>query len=472
MAKKKKSNSPSSNKMKRREKSRKAVLESNLRYSAARQQQIQDRKDAVEQRLALIKRPEDALAVVGSGEFQPAQMPRHLRNISYCRKSADSNVPKEALPKFDELILYVNKYSDIFDSAEAQKYGKGLVEIFNHRKDWIRPLEGWKPKTHNAHRQFASLVRHLFAKYDVPHFMTSAWYGNNDQHRLWYIHIGSGKNIRTATNLPMPMTKKMAHWFLQAPSDFEIPAAFWWAQVIDMGGNERLVRSLLPTRLASMNSDRDFVLSVLRWFILHPMLDPVHHGPILDYIHNQKYVPSVVNPHYHGQAGAYTGMRTQPRIIPPQPNFSMKGRNPETLLKAVEGWHRQLGRQKTTGPDLFWNPSTIKPFAYEEGEGDSSKFYKTVELLSSRELREEGQAMKHCVASYARSCSQGYDTIWSFQRVDIEGTTRLLTLQVSSSSRTIVQARGKCNAKPTPRDVSILNRWATRGGPKFDKWAL
>ena len=71
-------------------------------------------------------------------------------------------------------------------------------------------------------RQFASLIRFLFAKYDdIPAFMDSAWNIHDGPyaaaHRRWYIHVGSGQNLRKC-DLPICYTNRMAHAFRRAPS--------------------------------------------------------------------------------------------------------------------------------------------------------------------------------------------------------------------------------------------------------------
>src|SRR5262249_9746258 len=110
--------------------------------------------------------------------------------------------------------------------------------------DWCKP-------SHNVGRQFRSLVRHMIARYDVPAFLDAAWLAGLTvdavQHQGWYKHIASGRNIRTAPDLPIPLTKKQAHHFLRAPDDFDIPSAFRWAVIVDLGGDERMVRSILGT---------------------------------------------------------------------------------------------------------------------------------------------------------------------------------------------------------------------------------
>jgi PcfJ-like protein len=238
--------------------------------------------------------------------------------------------------------------------------------------------------------------------------------------------------------------------------------AFRWAQVLDLCGDERLVWSILATRIATDFKHDEFWATVLRWLVAHPMLDGVHHGPMIDYLHDRKFVRSVPNPD-----AAIPG---RPLLIPPQPNLSMKGRDPETLLRSVAEWHRTLGRHKS-GKMIDWEPSGITPFRHEEGMDGSRKVYTITELLCSRDLNAEGRAMNHCVGTYADSCISGRVSIWSLKLSDAIGLeTRLLTLEVQNQNRQVVQARQRYNKLPSPKELSILQRWAGSGGPSPSKW--
>ena len=295
--------------------------------------------------------------------------------------------------------------------------------------------------------------------------MFTAWFeGLTAQgvlHQRWFIHVAQGQNIRTAAGLPVAITKKQAHHFLQAPDDFDIMSGFRWAQISDLGGSERLVRSVLTTRVATDFRNDEFWMSVFRWFIANPLLDSVHHAPMIDYLHDQRFVASVPNPNAH--------LPGRPRLLAPQPNLTMKGRNPATVLRAVADWHRRLGRSRSRKA-IAWAPSGMPAFRFEEGEGHNLRVYTIMELLSSGELEDEGRAMSHCVASYAGSCAAGHASIWVLKVVDaFDCETRLLTLEVWNASRQIVQARRKCNKEAGAKEVSILSRWASVGGPSVSK---
>jgi hypothetical protein len=375
-----------------------------------------------------------------------------------------SPIPPD-LDALRELLGFCRDETDLLTDQEAPRYAKALLALAAHHRDWIRPLGDWRSPSHNAGRQYHSLLRHMIAHYDVPTFLDSAWLeGLTPQavkYQGWYKHIGSGQNIRTAVDLPIPLTRKQAHHFLRAPEDFDIPAAFRWAVIIDLGGDERLVRSILGTRVGTSFEAEGFWESVFRFFAAHPMLDPARHGPIVDYLFHQKFQPSVPNPR-DGEPG-------QPALIPPQPNLSMKGRTVEALLQAVRHWHRSLARP--TGVIPSWRPSGFPPFTHDEGADAGGRRFEILELLTAEELIEEGREMHHCVASYAGSCASGRTSIWSLRKVlDTGRQARLATVEVSNNRRLIVQARRRGNDLPTQGELAILRRWGEASGLRLSYW--
>ena len=364
------------------------------------------------------------------------------------------------------LIVVCRDRADLLTGHDTDRYATALLALSAHAKRWVRRPEDWSPRSHNTARQFHELLLHLTSRYDVPSFLDPVWMEGLTPlgviHQRWYLHIGQGENIRTADDLPIPLTKKQAHLYLQAPTDFDAVSAFRWAQVVEMGGDERLVRSILATPIATNHAEDEFWITVFRWMIGQPMLDPTQHGPIIDYLYNQRFVSSVPNPD--------AALPGQPRLIPPQANLCMKGRTAEGLLQAVTGWHRALGR-KGAGPVTYWEPSGFSPFLLEEGKGETARTYTIREMLSSRDLDEEGRAMGHCVGSYARSCGTGRVSIWVLRVVDDAGReSRLLTLEVANDGREVVQARKKYNNMPEAKELAILRRWAAVGGPGLSRW--
>lgn len=348
------------------------------------------------------------------------------------------------------LLMYLEENSDILNE---HKYIKGIEAIANHHLSWVRPIEDWYVKRHNRSYQFKVLLRHLFAAYDIPDFMDCVWMTDNECHQNWYIHIGLGQNIRTAPDLPTLLTKKMAHHFLQTPKQYSVEEALRWGQVHALGGDRRLAEALRGTQVIKDFKHDDFWMNLFRFFIQNPMLDVSHVHPIVDYIWSQKFQERRV----------YVDIGVEEVVDPPQPNFSMNGRTPATLLRQVNDWHRELGRA-TSGGELQWGRSDIGEFLYRiMRKQKKSKIWQIRELLSTDELFDEGRRMNHCVGSYGHSCFKGIKSIWTMEsKEEDEKTQKLLTIEVLMENKRINQVRGKGNRLPTVGEMSVLNRWAAK----------
>lgn len=341
-----------------------------------------------------------------------------------------------------------------------------LAKIADFEDHWMRSIESWEPKSYNHKRQFSSLLRHLFVKYEMPHFMDSVWWAKSHaQNQLqWYVHLGRGENLRKAPDLPIMVTKKIAHHFMQAPEDYNCMQALRWGQVFSMGGNARLMNALLNTKLdedgTKLFINDEFWLSVVQWFIDNPMVDVAQIGPIIDYIHNQKFFRQDV---------IRNGIRI--KDPPAQPNFTMKGRSPETLYKAVEKWHNVLSKSKRGGGFSNWMPSG-EAWVREEGQGHSYRRWEIHELLDNVALQAEGKEMRHCVSSYAYSCISGRTRIWSLRCLTEDGVVDRLTIEVNQMDKQIVQARGKLNVTANDKQKRILNVWAVKMGYSFGRYVM
>ena len=369
-----------------------------------------------------------------------------------------------------EFLLHLERVSDlVFVSTtvagQSRFYLEGLIRLYERRKLWLRDLEGWRAESHNAHRQFASLARHLLARYDVPAFLDEAWLrGDRGAHRYrdWFVHIGRGHNIRTAKT-PYPMTKMIAHHFVHAPAGVSIEGALMYADIKALDGSGRLATAMMGTRLGQRveteSARRAFWLSVYRFFIANPMLDLRHAGPIVDFLNFQKFETREV----------VVGPGRVERRAPPQPNLTMARRTADSLLRQVDAWHGEL--RKARGHDTrFWRASGIAGLEMQTGPRDRPDLrvtWRMRELLSGADLVEEGRRLRHCVASYADSCARGACSIWSLERGRgaEEGAERLLTVEVDKNN-TVVQARGLANRWPSEQELNVLNEWMRTAGLK------
>lgn len=169
---------------------------------------------------------------------------------SYARRLIESQIEAtlKQLDCFEEekFLLLVNRFrneSGLLDYCpqggharfhSTESVLRGLNELFNSRRYWIRDQFDWQPDNNDVtfYSLFGSLARHLLATHEVPRFLDSAWWSQGaeaKQHRMWFRHIGQGNSmlgLRVAGLKSRPVVRR----FLQAPSHYSVPDAIAWAQ--------------------------------------------------------------------------------------------------------------------------------------------------------------------------------------------------------------------------------------------------
>jgi hypothetical protein len=369
------------------------------------------------------------------------------------------------LPAYERLLWHVQTRSNLLHPSDRagdsrNAFNAGLLALALYHGDWLRPIETWRPMGQNRWPLFTSLAQHLLARYPVPAFMTSAWLelppGEKLPQHGWFKHLGRGENIRTA-KLPLKLTRAMAHLFTQAPHHYSAVQAIRWAQVCGLGGNKALARAIVGTRLGKFLENEDFWESVLHFFINHPSLDLAQIGPVVDFLQHQRFEWK----EGVSQNGVFG------RLPPPRPDYTMKGRTVASILRQVEEWHQELGREENQ-PTITWRQAPFKEFRLVLGEEQlgNMRVWTITEGLTSRALFLEGQAMRHCVATYKERCIRRQVSIWSMQVETQRGRYRALTIEVDIPKRTICQARGKCNRAASANEQAVVERWAAAEGLK------
>jgi PcfJ-like protein len=407
---------------------------------------------------------------------------------------------------YDRLLQVVRSRSVILARRTAHRrrpdVERALAAMALHHADWLRSPEDWQPPaTASEWPVLASLAEQLFARFALPRFLASAWRAGEEagegavarrpEHE-WYKRLGRGESVRRI-GLPLPLTRAMAHRFLQAPDHFTMIRALRWAQVLTLGGSDELAVALMPTRLGRCLENEGYWEEVIRFFVQHPELPTEQLGPIVDFVQHQRFATRAgVAPD-----GSYGW------LPPPRPDFTLKGRTPASLLRLVAAWHDVLG---TGGePYLDWPRAPIGELrriergpraesargprvenargpraesvrvpraesaqhAESAGGGGASpaeevRIWTISELCSSHALLAEGQAMHHCVRTYVTACRNRHSSIWSLQLETRRGRSRLLTIEVRMPARRIVQARRIYNGWPEPTEAALMAQWAAQ----------
>lgn len=337
------------------------------------------------------------------------------------------------------------------NSRAVAQYRKMPCNTFEHalmrvaaRSARVRqPLTEWRAASHNPHKQFASLVRHLFATYPLPDFMDTVWFREDPAWIDWFIALGAGGSVRRLDDFPLAYTKKMSHLMMQAPSGLTVEQAIRWGQVRALGGGESFFRAMEHTRLAALatighlDAQRQaFWQTAMAWFLRHPMLDPVHYGPIIDFVEHQRFAP--------------------PRA---SPDFQITGRSPQALLQLVRQWHGALGTANRSAKKTW--PGHGLDWRWEQmANGEVRHAWEVREILDSHGLLEEGKRMHHCVYTYTASCVRGRSVILSLRRDGV----RTLTIEYRPEPGCFGEVRGVCNRCPTEQELNVLQRWARARG--------
>ncbi len=334
--------------------------------------------------------------------------------------------------------------SQIHNSESPDTMPRAVMELLACKMRWHRSLELWEPPRGGSRRvQFDSLVRHLFAQYELPAFMPGIWLREDKLERRVFAHLAKGLSIRTAGS-PIRCTRQMVPHFMTAPADLTVTQALRWAQVFAFGGDKKLARAIVGTRLRDIQADELFWDQTVA-FIVRESIGPIEAVEVIDFLHRQRF---------------QTGTRAYNLINfnqPLQPELSLKGRTRVWLRRHMANWRKDIGiLEPLPGRVTHWAPADIRPFRKQRAE----ETWTITEITSREELGAEGGTMGHCVFSYLTRCRRNLSSIWSLQRCSASQNTRVLTIEVRPRSREIVQVRGKRNRRATGDELNLIRNWA------------
>lgn len=390
------------------------------------------------------------------------------RSVQYHKQQTDCAIHRAyarlapdvyALAKFQELLQCVrNRAVRLLESPTFSGHHPGveaLVNLSRFGSAHIRSAVEWSGTGSSWRLAVSSLAHHLICKYEVPVFLASSWYSTvdlgADKKRGWFVAHSRGISFRSL-DLPIVMTRKMEHIFLASHDHLSIECAIRRAELLALGAPAEFVQAVLSTRLGTDLSNGKFWRTVWIFLIANlSIIDRTQIGPMIDFIQAIRHERVAV--------------QTPDGVVeldPPQPTFSIKGRTVQSMLRLMHDWHRSLG---VGGAGLRWTPSSLHPMLIEEPSQDTSapsRMWQLIELTNSAQLRMEGSALRHCVASYADRCSRGMSRIWSLRFRRGEKLHHVLTIEVDPKRRAIVQARGLANRTASGKPLRLLHDWANR----------
>lgn len=364
-----------------------------------------------------------------------------------------------SLARFAELLRLARERSSLLKRPTVRGLRVLEVDVLRNLASFdanvLRPADHWSGVDGSGLTAIGSLAQHLFSRYPMPKFLASAWFGDDSMssldRRRWFVAHARGARFREL-DLPIVMTRRMERLFLGSPDHLSIEQAMRRAELMGLDADPHLVDAVLATRLGHDLAHGDFWRTFLEFLVrFESELAPNDVGPMVDFLQFVRHEAVEI--------------RTEAGVLlrhPPQPNFSLKGRTPASLLRLVDNWHEALGRARTA--NLSWEPSRYRPMVFESQQADpdvAPTRWELVELTNSEELRLEGAALRHCVRTYAYACLHNTSRIWSLRRWSSTNKMRsILTIQVDPRTNQVIQARGYRNSAPSPKARSMLLTWA------------
>jgi hypothetical protein len=379
---------------------------------------------------------------------------RRRTDCAIHRACAQLATDPPAFNKFQEMLTVVRKQAPrLFEAPVSSGCHVGvdaLVNLSRFRGAHIRPAMDWAGTSSSWRPAVSSLAQHLISEYKVPMFLASSWYASDsaaDMKRGWFVAHSRGASFRSLS-LPVVMTRKMEHIFLSSQDHLPIEHAIRRAELLALGASIECVKAVMSTELATDLRHSEFWRTVWIFLISNAgEVDPMQIGPLIDYIQ------AVRNDRTHDGMTEFGS---------PQPAFSMKGRTVQSMLRLMQDWHRSLGVGCAT---FSWRRSPFEPLLFEEHDPENSgipRRWRMTELTDNAQLRSEGAALHHCVASYADRCYRGSSSIWSLRFWRGEKIHHVLTVEVDPAKRAIIQARGRANRAASGKSLQLLQNWATR----------
>jgi PcfJ-like protein len=313
-----------------------------------------------------------------------------------------------------------------------------LARLLLLRPVWVRPLDGWVPPAPCEGHWTVSLAEHLLCAYDAPGFLRLELPFANRKQMLWFVLLGKGIGLRAAAKLcGWRIFRGFERHLYAVPHDESFAGGCLWADVTCRGGGEREFRAIAGffgeldvTQRELPAATLDFIAAAVTWL---PRLNATM--PLMQRI-------SVLAWAWHEH------VNKQDRAE----RYSWHRDTVASVLRRVAANVERRDRNQTT---LRWSSLGFGGTIANDGGGATWSFE---ELTSAEQLREEGLAMRHCVATYAQQCVQGTTVIVSATR---DGR-RVLTIQVDMLRGAIAQVKGTANRSATLDETAAVDRWYRR----------
>ena len=327
--------------------------------------------------------------------------------------------------KFTEYIVKLNQFVNY-------KY------ILNYSfKDLLKVYEIYKVNPHIFEEEWialkkfstCSIFKMIFSRFKVSNLFVQNYFNLTLKEKSWLVHILKRNSLKSANHLPLPLTKKATHVFLNIEGDIDLPVkeGLVYSSLLSLGASKGFAMEVLRN-IRNFAQSGFWVKTMSQFYHKGLTIDNI--GDTMDYINQCHYIDN--------------------RKI----NWKQKSTN--NILKDTAEWHLQIIKQQEIKRQKYnrFNNSVISGFSQEVNE----KNYIIKQIKTSSELSVEGNKLNHCVYSYRSSCRKGFCEIFSLRLVDDLLELPLITIEIRNNQ--IFQAKGKFNRKPFDLEWDIIREWA------------
>lgn len=382
-------------------------------------------------------------------------------------------------------VAGLNTSAKNIKEKEAAAAGNSTVEAisknltFTYAGKMIRDISTFNRSLKSKDRGKITLAvaTHLFGKYKVPGYMQECWYSEKvlsksspnrggrwnrraywenaeinptpivtaeiSMRRDWFITQASGGSIYKEHAKGI-LTKAEVHSFLNCPIPCDFREAIIYALAIqwtkDIGVVSKVMKSKLNTHIGvNWIKDRQIWREVIHFFCVNEI--PFQKmNDLFDYF-------------VHSDAQA----------LARQQEYSLKGRNLQSLNRQMQDWHYELARVKRMG-NATWEGIPIADAEFEIPAQQPGTIWNISQIKTSKDLAAEGTAMHHCVYSYQANCISGASSIWSVKVLKKKKAIvpeRALTLEINENG-VIIQIRRFANLPAKVDELEAVKHWARK----------
>lgn len=350
-----------------------------------------------------------------------------IRNHFAAMSAVNNTWKREAFYRL-LMVMYSKKCYGVLKNPA---YIDVLANISSFGNKTVRPIEDWSKDNLTADGQLASIIRHLFAKYEVPKFMEYVFAETSKVHMHWYIQLGRGDSAQNLCALPVVFTKKMAHEFRTTPTSLTIEQALRRAQGRGYGATVQ-------------------VADAITWAnAIEEITNRLHRAAAIRFV--------AKNAGTAGFGDVQTVFEYLADVYRENPAYSLKGRTWASVSRAALEHLREKAKRQTAENSSDWTPAPLGNYVAITGP----VVYQVIQLVNSEALYEEGREMSHCVSEYDYDCAQGDTAIFSLRKYteDVDGYDTLATLEVNVAAKALVQAKAKFNECISAEAEVLVLKW-------------